>query len=155
MAEAQVFDQCHHQRGDFFPRAGDHRCGPGGLRCKKAGRPLSAAAGGHKDRVDLYTAEGGWLHRSCEHLVEDVLKAKAAGFGGAKFKIGRPHVAEDPARVAAVRAAVGDARDIMVDVKQAFTVDETIRRASRLESLHCLAGGTTARDGRGRPPALV
>ena len=105
------------------------------LRCKKAGLPLSVAAGGDKHSVGLYTTEGGWLHLSTEQLVDDVLQAKVAGFGAAKFKIGKPHIAEDLARVAAVRAAVGEAWDIMVDANQAFTVDEAIRRARRLEPL--------------------
>ena len=105
------------------------------MRCKKAGLPLSVAAGGYKDSVDLYTTEGGWLHLSRDELVEDVLKAKEAGFGGAKFKIGKPHVAEDLERVSAVRSSVGDEWEIMVDANQAFTVDEAVRRANRLEQL--------------------
>ena len=35
-------------------------------------------------------------------------RRKAAGFRGAKIKVGKPHVAEDVARLAAVREAVGD-----------------------------------------------
>ena len=36
------------------------------LRCRKAGLPLHVMAGGAKDRIPLYTTEGGWLHLPTE-----------------------------------------------------------------------------------------
>ena len=73
------------------------------LRCRRAGLPLHVMAGGAQPSVPLYTTEGGWLHLEPAALVDDALRAKEAGFGGAKIKVGRPHVAEDVARLAAVR----------------------------------------------------
>src|SRR5450631_1702436 len=49
------------------------------LRCRKAGRPLHVMAGGARDKVRLYTTEGGWLHLPTEALVADALQAKEAG----------------------------------------------------------------------------
>jgi L-alanine-DL-glutamate epimerase-like enolase superfamily enzyme len=104
------------------------------LRCRKASLPLHVMAGGAQDRVRLYTTEGGWLHLDAEALVEDALRQKAAGFGGAKLKVGRaPH--EDVARIGAVRRAVGEDFEIFTDANQAFAVDEAIRRARRYEAL--------------------
>jgi len=57
-----------------------------------------------------------------EQLVDEAVAAKAAGFRGAKMKVGRPSIAEDVARLSKVRAAVGDAFEVMVDANQAFTV---------------------------------
>ena len=105
------------------------------LRCHRAALPLHRMAGGAQSSVPLYTTEGGWLHLEPAALVDDALRARAAGFGGAKIKIGRPHVAEDVARLAAVRDAVGPAFEIMTDANQAFTVDEAIRRARHYEAL--------------------
>lgn len=105
------------------------------LRCRKAGLPLHIMAGGAQARVPLYTTEGGWLHIDTAELVDDALRARAAGFGGSKIKIGRPHVSEDVARLSAVRAAVGPAFEIMTDANQRFTVDEAIRRARCLTPL--------------------
>ncbi|MBX3454470.1 mandelate racemase/muconate lactonizing enzyme family protein [Ferrovibrio sp.] len=105
------------------------------LRCRAANRPLWLEAGGAQRAVPLYTTEGGWLHIDKAALVEDALAAKAAGFGGSKIKVGRPHVAEDIERLSAVRAAVGPAFDVMVDANQAFTVAEAIRRARLYEPL--------------------
>jgi L-alanine-DL-glutamate epimerase-like enolase superfamily enzyme len=105
------------------------------LRCRRAKLPLHKLAGGAKESCPLYTTEGGWLHVEPRALVDDALAAKAKGFGGAKIKVGRPHVAEDVARLAAVRDAVGPAWDIMTDANQAFSLSEAIRRARHLEAL--------------------
>jgi L-alanine-DL-glutamate epimerase-like enolase superfamily enzyme len=99
------------------------------LRCRRAGLPLWKAAGGAQPKVPVYTTEGGWLHLPTATLVEQTLEAKALGFRGAKLKVGKPHVSEDVARLAAVREAVGDAFEIMVDANQCFPVAEAIRRA--------------------------
>jgi L-alanine-DL-glutamate epimerase-like enolase superfamily enzyme len=50
-----------------------------------------------------------------ESLVAQTLEAKAQGFRGAKLKVGKPHVSEDVARLAAVREAVASVFEIMVD----------------------------------------
>lgn len=105
------------------------------LRARKQNLPLWKLAGGAKDRCPLYTTEGGWLHIPTEALVEDALDAKSKGFTGSKVKIGKPHGAEDYARLSAVRKAVGDGYEIMTDSNQGFSVDEAIRRAERLREL--------------------
>ncbi len=105
------------------------------LRCRKAGLPLHVMAGGAQRRIPIYSTEGGWLHVDTKALVDDALAVKAKGFGGTKIKVGRPHVAEDVARLGAVRAAVGPGFEIMTDANQAFTVSEAIRRARAFEPL--------------------
>lgn len=105
------------------------------LKCRRANEPLHRMAGGAQSRIPLYTTEGGWLHIDTAELVEDALRAQAAGFGGSKIKIGRAHVSEDVARLTAVREAVGPAFEIMTDANQRFTVDEAIRRARCLTPL--------------------
>lgn len=102
------------------------------LRCLRSGRPLHLEAGGAQSSVPLYTTEGGWLQLETSALVDNAQRAKASGFGGAKIKVGRP-AHEDVARLEAVRAAIGDDFEIMVDANQAFTVDAAIRRARLYE----------------------
>jgi L-alanine-DL-glutamate epimerase-like enolase superfamily enzyme len=104
------------------------------LRCRKANLPLHIMAGGAQQRIKLYSTEGGWLHLEQSALVEDALRQKEAGFGGAKLKVGRP-IHEDVARIGAVRAAVGPGFEIFTDANQAFAVDEAIRRARHYEAL--------------------
>jgi len=103
------------------------------LRCRKAGLPLHVMAGGARDKIRLYTTEGGWLHLPKETLIEDALQAKAKGFGGSKVKVGRS-IGEDVARLTALREAVGADFEIFTDANQAFAVDEAIRRARRYEA---------------------
>jgi L-alanine-DL-glutamate epimerase-like enolase superfamily enzyme len=105
------------------------------LKCRRAGEPLWKLAGGAQSKVPIYTTEGGWLHHSPQQLVDEAVAAKAQGFRGAKMKVGRPTIAEDVARLSAVRAAVGDAFEVMVDANQAFTVAEARRRAHAYASL--------------------
>ncbi|MFO1267471.1 MAG: mandelate racemase/muconate lactonizing enzyme family protein [Rubrivivax sp.] len=104
-------------------------------RCRAAGLPLWRAAGGAQARIPVYTTEGGWLHLSPDDLVRETVAAKEAGFKGAKIKVGKPHVAEDVARLAAVREAVGDGFEIMVDANQCFTLSEALRRAPHYAKL--------------------
>lgn len=98
--------------------------------CQAAGLPLWKMAGGAQPRVPVYTTEGGWLHLEPAALVDLTLQAKEQGFLGAKIKVGKRHVAEDMARLSAVRSAVGDHFDIMVDANQSFTAAEAVRRAA-------------------------
>jgi L-alanine-DL-glutamate epimerase-like enolase superfamily enzyme len=102
-------------------------------RSRRAGLPLCKAAGGAQPRVPVYSTEGGWLHLTPDELVAQTLQAQADGFLGAKVKVGRPTVAEDVARLAAVREAVGERFEIMVDANQCFTVAEAMRRARAYE----------------------
>ena len=105
------------------------------LKCRRAGEPLWKVAGGAQSRVPVYTTEGGWLHHSPQQLVDEVVAAKAQGFRGAKVKIGKPTIAEDVRRLSAVREAVGDDFELMVDANQAFTVAEARRRAHAYKDL--------------------
>jgi L-alanine-DL-glutamate epimerase-like enolase superfamily enzyme len=70
-----------------------------------------------------------------EELVEEALQAKERGFRGVKVKVGKPTVAEDAARVAAVRDALGPGLELMVDANQGLTLDQALRRARALEGL--------------------
>jgi L-alanine-DL-glutamate epimerase-like enolase superfamily enzyme len=103
------------------------------LRGRRAKLPLHLLAGGAQESLPLYTTEGGWLHLETQALVDDALRAKAAGFSGCKIKVGRSPQ-EDVERLRAVRDTVGGTFEIMVDANQAFRVDEAIRRARLYEA---------------------
>lgn len=104
-------------------------------RCRRDGQPLWRAAGGAQRRVPVYTTEGGWLHLSPDALVQEAEAARAAGFRGAKLKVGKPSLAEDLVRLRAVREAVGPGFELMVDANQGFTRGEALRRAPRYAEL--------------------
>ena len=104
-------------------------------RCRAQGLPLWKSAGGAQDRIPVYTTEGGWLHLQPDELVSDALAAKTAGFRGSKIKVGKLALAEDLARLRAVRDAVGEDFEIMVDANQCFTLSEALRRAPHYAQL--------------------
>jgi L-alanine-DL-glutamate epimerase-like enolase superfamily enzyme len=106
------------------------------LRCRRAGEPLWRLAGGFRQTVPLYDTEGGWLHLSTDELVAGALASQAAGWPGVKLKVGKERVGQDLARLRAVRAAVGDDLDIMVDANQSMTHAEARRRAAAFETLN-------------------
>ncbi|SPF81585.1 mandelate racemase/muconate lactonizing enzyme family protein [Pseudoprimorskyibacter insulae] len=106
------------------------------LRGHRTGLPLHVLAGGAKDRVPMYTTEGGWLHLEPAALVEDAQAAQAQGFRGSKVKIGKPTVAGDEARLGAVRDALGPDYEIMTDANQSMTAAEALRRVPMLEALN-------------------
>ena len=99
-------------------------------RARSQQLPLWQLLGGAQHRVPVYTTEGGWLHLGADELVAQTLAAQAQGFKGAKIKIGRPHVSEDVARLAAVRSAVGPGFELMTDANQGFNRPEVVRRAA-------------------------
>lgn len=106
------------------------------IKCKKQGLPLYKIAGGAKDKLPLYTTEGGWLHLSIDELVADSLEVQKQGFLGSKIKIGSKNTFDDVKRLSAVRAAVGEDYVIMTDCNQAFTLSEAKIRTSLLEELN-------------------
>ena len=105
------------------------------LRCLAADLPLWVLAGGCKDRVPVYDTEGGWLQLTVEELVGEAEVSAARGWSGFKMKVGKPNVSEDVERVAAVREALGERVNIMVDANQSLTWAEASRLARLLEPL--------------------
>lgn len=103
------------------------------LRCLAAGQPLWLLAGGARPRIPVYDTEGGWLHSSVEEIVGDALRSQAKGWSGVKIKVGRMDAREDADRLAAVRSAIGPAMHMMIDVNQAWTRAEAVRRGRLFE----------------------
>jgi L-alanine-DL-glutamate epimerase-like enolase superfamily enzyme len=105
------------------------------LRCLAAGQPLWRLAGGFRRAVPLYDTEGGWLHLPTDQLVAGAVGSQQAGWHGVKVKVGKPTLAEDVARLQAVREAVGPRFEVMVDANQSMTGAEAVRRARAYEAV--------------------
>ncbi len=100
---------------------------------KAAGRPLHKLFGGCRDAVKAY-ASGGLFHAATtEELVAEAKAFIDQGFRAMKLRVGKPSIAEDVARVAALRAAIGPDIDLMVDANQGLSVDHALRLGRRLE----------------------
>lgn len=63
------------------------------------------------------------LHYPKDELLAQVQRWIDAGFGAIKIKVGGPDIAEDVARVGAVRELLGPARGLMLDANQRWDLD--------------------------------
>jgi D-arabinonate dehydratase/D-galactarolactone cycloisomerase len=120
---------------------------------KAAGQPLWRLLGGFGRPLSTY-ASAGYYRRdySLSDFAEDVARVRRAGFRGYKMKIGnipqavhagvlpdvplRRSFAEDMARIAAAREAIGSDRDLMVDANTSLSGRTAMRYAEALAPLN-------------------
>lgn len=88
---------------------------------KAAGLPVWKLLGGMRGRVRAYQSTGEL--RGAEQRVQDALRSREDGFTGLKLRCRFPTIAEDVAVARAVREAVGDSMELMVDANQGWRVD--------------------------------
>lgn len=98
------------------------------LRCKHNGKALWQATGGHSDRCHAYCG-GIDLNFPLPKLLGNIDSYLDAGFNGVKIKIGQPSLAEDVARIAAVRERIGPDVTLMVDANYSMSVEQAINAA--------------------------
>lgn len=99
--------------------------------------------GGNSNRVRAYASSG--VHRAPQDMVKLALHVIERGFPALKVRFGRASLNEDLAVLAAVREAVGNKLDLMVDCNQGWrmpwdinapwTVDKAVGIARELEKL--------------------
>lgn len=102
------------------------------LRGKRTGQPLWKLAGGADRRCRAY-AGGIDLNFPLPKLLDSIRGYLARGFDGVKIKIGQPTLAEDVARIKAVRELVGPNVAFMVDANYAMSVEQAIEAARAFE----------------------
>jgi L-alanine-DL-glutamate epimerase-like enolase superfamily enzyme len=88
------------------------------LAGKIRGIPCWQMAGGRGSRVRAYASSG--VHRSPEEAARWAEHAAARGFAAVKVRIGRSRLADDIATLAAVREAIGNRLEVMVDCNQGW-----------------------------------
>jgi L-alanine-DL-glutamate epimerase-like enolase superfamily enzyme len=99
---------------------------------KSMERPVWQLLGQHADAAPVY-GSGGFLSYSIDQLVREAQGFFEQGVRHYKFKIGRPNWQEDVERVRAVRKALGDKVEILVDANQRWDVATNIRVGRALE----------------------
>ena len=97
-------------------------------KAKRAKEPLWRFLGGHDNRVKAY-AGGIDLLLPLERLQEQTEANLDRGFRAIKMKVGRECLAEDVARVAAMRKLLGPEIPLMVDANMRWSVEQAIRAA--------------------------
>lgn len=115
------------------------------LAARSAGQPLWQMLGGQCDRVRLYVSWG--THRSVEESVDRAQEVRAEGFGAAKLRFGRSGGIEADLEVLdAVRAAVGDDLELMVDCNQGWRMPWDTERPWDLATARSVAEELTERQ---------
>ncbi|NUR90552.1 MAG: mandelate racemase/muconate lactonizing enzyme family protein [Nonomuraea sp.] len=99
------------------------------LRCGERG--LADVLGRRRDSVPAY-GSGVNLHYSLEELVAQAERWK--GLPAVKIKVGKPSLAEDVERVAAVREVVGPGTLLMVDANQRWDLHRARRAIAALSA---------------------
>ncbi len=100
-----------------------------------AGRPLCVLLGGSLGAVKAYNSNGLWLQQPEVVAAEAPELRDEGGFTGLKLRLGRDSVAADLAALDAVRRAVGDDMNLMVDFNQGLTLAEALQRCHLIDGL--------------------
>lgn len=104
------------------------------IKAKAAGMPLYRLLGGCHEQIRAYASAGFYApDKGVKELADEMASYVQEGFTGVKMKIGRLSPAEDVARVRAVREAIGDDIDLMVDGNNAYTSYQAIKIGRRME----------------------
>jgi mandelate racemase len=100
---------------------------------KAAGVPLCVLLGGSLGPVRAYNSNGLWLKDAAAVAEEAIELREDGGFEGLKLRLGRERIGDDLATMKAVRTAVGDDIDLMVDFNQGLHLGEALERCHLLD----------------------
>ncbi|MFT5176112.1 MAG: mandelate racemase [Gammaproteobacteria bacterium] len=102
---------------------------------KAAGQPLCTLLGGSIGPVRAYNSNGLWLKDPAE-LADEALSLRAeGGFGGLKLRLGRERIRDDLGAIDAVRDAVGEDVELMIDYNQGLDFAEALQRCRLIDDL--------------------
>ncbi len=102
---------------------------------KAANMPLCVLLGGTVGPVKAYNSNGLWLKDSDAVAAEAVELREEGGFTGLKLRLGREHIRDDLKTIKAVRKAVGDDMQLMVDFNQGLNMAEALERCHAIDDL--------------------
>jgi mandelate racemase len=97
--------------------------------------PLCVLLGGSVGPVNAYNSNGLWLQSPDSAAAEavELLDERGGGFRALKLRLGRADPRDDLATIKAVRDAIGDNIDLMVDFNQALNLADALRRGHMID----------------------
>ena len=101
------------------------------LAARRAGVGITDHLGRAHETAEVY-GSGVNLHYPFDELVAQAERWVAAGFGAVKVKVGSPDLADDVARIGAVREVIGPGRRLMIDANQRWTLEQAERAIDAL-----------------------
>lgn len=101
---------------------------------KETGRSVHQLLGGYRDSVPAYVA-GGYYGKDggIDELQKEIGDKVSTGAKAVKMKIGAVSIAEDLARIDAVREVVGPGINVLVDANNAYSRLDALKMARQLE----------------------
>lgn len=102
------------------------------VRAQAACRPLYIEAGGSRSSIPAYTS-GIDLHMSPKEILQIQRAEQDQGYNWFKIKVGLPRLADDVARIAAAREAIGPDARLVLDANQGWDLGEAQRRCRAFE----------------------
>ncbi len=103
-------------------------------RGKALGMPVYRLLGGSRKKIRAYVGGASFGYKPLEELIEEAQRYIAMGFTALKLRLGDT-VENDINRVRAVRGAVDESVDIMVDVNTRYTYIDMERALPALEEI--------------------
>ncbi len=103
------------------------------IQCKRAGLPLWKLLGAYREKVPIYSTDGGWLNYSAHQVITNFKKLVKKGYTTVKMKIRLPNPGEDYKRVQAVRDAIGYKTKLMLDVNTQWDFNTAMMWGKKLE----------------------
>jgi mandelate racemase len=100
---------------------------------KAAGLPLCVLLGGSVGPVKSYNSNGLWLQKPEAVAAEAIELRDEGGFTGLKLRLGRDRIREDMVTLEAVRRAVGDDMQLMVDFNQGLNLGDALLRCHAID----------------------
>lgn len=105
------------------------------LKAKVLGLPLYRLLGAYRNSVPVY-GSGGWTNFTESELIEEQAGYVARGMRSVKMKVGKDFgkaEREDVRRLAAVRKALGDDVEILIDANNGYYAKQAITMAREFE----------------------
>ena len=102
---------------------------------KAAGMPLCVLLGGSVGPVRSYNSNGLWLGKPEAVAAEAIELRDEGGFTGLKLRLGRERIRDDLTTIKAVRDAVGEDMNLMVDFNQGLDLGEALHRCHVIDDL--------------------
>jgi mandelate racemase len=100
---------------------------------RAADLPLCVLLGGSVGPVKSYNSNGLWLREPSALAAEALELRDEGGFAALKLRMGRPRVADDLAALDAIRKALGDDVELMVDFNQGLDLADALLRCHAID----------------------
>jgi len=102
------------------------------MKAKKSHSSIASLLGGAKEKLPVYSTEGGWIHLSDREIIDYALKMQENKFFGNKIKVGQD-ISRDYMLLKKLRKEIGSSFHIMLDANQSLSLPDAYRLTRLIE----------------------